>query len=80
MGSVGGHNTFGNRTSARRQLYEGVSMNCEKCGNEMLLQYDVEERNVLFVLWDCNCGHKLLERRPQEKVGATAMAGSLSDD
>jgi hypothetical protein len=76
MGSVGGHKTFSCRTLA----YKGASMNCEKCGNEMLLQYDVEERNVLFVLWDCNCGHKLLERRPQEKVGAAPLATSLSDD
>jgi len=51
-------------------------MTCEKCGSEMLLQYDVEERNVLFVLWDCSCGHKLLERRPQEK----AIASSLGFD
>ncbi len=51
-------------------------MNCEKCGNEMIFQYDVEERNVLFLLWDCNCGHKVLERRAQEKV--TAMAGAAA--
>lgn len=56
-------------------------MNCEKCGNEMAFQYDVEERNVLFVLWDCSCGHKLLERRQQEKVGAAqlVMAGANDD-
>jgi hypothetical protein len=39
-------------------------MTCEKCGKDMNLQYDVEERNVLFVLWACECGHKFLERRP----------------
>jgi hypothetical protein len=49
----------------------------------MLFQYDVEERNVLFVLWDCNCGHKLLERRAQEKAGSAQLAGAsaaASDD
>ena len=52
-------------------------MNCEKCGNEMLFQYDVEERNVLFVLWDCSCGHKLLERRPQTKAGVAPSSNAL---
>ena len=56
-------------------------MTCEKCGNEMLFQYDVEERNVLFCLWDCSCGHKLLERRPQEKAGAAmATAAAVAND
>jgi hypothetical protein len=56
-------------------------MNCEKCGNEMSFQYDVEERNVLFVLWDCSCGHKLLERRAQEKAGvAIAAPAVISND
>jgi len=55
-------------------------MICEKCGSEMLFQYDVEERNVLFVLWDCSCGHKLLERRPQEKASAHMNAAVLADD
>jgi hypothetical protein len=56
-------------------------MNCEKCGNEMSFQYDVEERNVLFVLWDCSCGHKLLERRAQEKAGvAMAAPAVISND
>lgn len=56
-------------------------MNCEKCGAEMSFQYDVEERNVLFVLWDCTCGHKLLERRPQQKAAAAVpqIAGALED-
>lgn len=52
-------------------------MTCEKCGKEMIFQYDVEERNVLFVLWDCECGHKYLERRPQGKVLASAPAPSV---
>jgi hypothetical protein len=54
-------------------------MNCEKCGTEMSFQYDVEERNVLFVLWDCACGHKLLERKVQEKA-QVLVAASSSDD
>ena len=59
-------------------------MTCEKCGKEMMFQYDVEERNVLFVLWDCDCGQKFLERRPQQalvKAGAQpalAIAGGKS--
>lgn len=55
-------------------------MNCEKCGTEMLFQYDVEERNVLFVLWDCSCGHKVLERRLQEKALSGIAAASANDD
>ncbi|HZV02715.1 MAG TPA: hypothetical protein VFF73_38765 [Planctomycetota bacterium] len=55
-------------------------MICEKCGSDMLFQYDVEERNVLFILWDCGCGHKVLERRPQEKAGATHSANSSIND
>ena len=57
-------------------------MNCEKCGSEMAFQYDVEERNVLFVLWDCSCGHKLLERRPQEKATShlAQSLAALNDD
>jgi hypothetical protein len=54
-------------------------MTCEKCGKEMIFQYDVEERNVLFVLWDCECGHKFLERRPQVgKALVAALAASPS--
>ncbi|MEZ0229422.1 MAG: hypothetical protein ACAI25_12405 [Planctomycetota bacterium] len=56
-------------------------MTCEKCNLEMQFQYDVEERNVMFVLWDCSCGHKLLERRPQEKAMAgSALATAAIDD
>jgi hypothetical protein len=55
-------------------------MTCEKCGQDMLFQYDVEERNVLFVLWDCNCGYKLLERKPQEKALVGQLASSVADD
>ena len=45
-------------------------MNCERCKRSMDFQYDVTERNVRFVLWDCECGHKVLERTMQKPVGA----------
>jgi len=38
---------------------------------------------VLFVLWDCTCGHKLLERKPQDKtaqVASLALAVAAADD
>lgn len=45
-------------------------MTCEKCGSTMVFNYQVEERNTLFVLWNCECGHKVLERRHQRKPQA----------
>ena len=42
-------------------------MNCDKCEAEMIYNYEVEERHVVFVLWDCECGHKYLERRYRKK-------------
>jgi hypothetical protein len=50
-------------------------MICEKCGHEMAFQYDVEERHVLFLLWDCTCGYRFLERRPQDRLLVTATDG-----
>ena len=41
-------------------------MTCESCSNSMNLMYDVVERETQFVLWECECGHKYLERRPAE--------------
>ena len=38
-------------------------MLCESCSRPMHLQYEVEERKVRFVLWNCDCGYKFLERR-----------------
>ena len=50
-------------------------MNCECCTSEMNLLYDVVERDTLFVLWECECGHKLLERRaPATGVGAAVTS------
>ena len=38
-------------------------MLCEKCGKCMVFDYQVEERKVLFKLWNCECGHKHLEKK-----------------
>jgi len=43
-------------------------MNCEKCSVEMDRLYDVVERETMFVLWECECGHKLLERVPAAEL------------
>lgn len=43
-------------------------MNCDSCGSDMDFQYEVEERNILFVLWDCSCGHKVLERKQKAPI------------
>lgn len=47
---------------------------CEICNTPMSFQYDVTERETRFVLWECECGHKHLERRPtteKKLVGST---------
>ncbi len=52
-----------------------MPMTCETCSDEMSRMYDVVERETLFVLWECPCGHKLLERVPIDKqvpVGAAS--------
>ena len=49
-------------------------MNCESCSSPMNFLYEVSERETVFLLWECECGHKLLERKPLEKVGAGAQA------
>ncbi len=38
-------------------------MICEKCGKSMVFDYQVEERKVLFKLWNCECGHRILEKK-----------------
>ena len=38
-------------------------MLCEKCGKSMVFDYQVEERKVLFKLWNCECGFKHLEKK-----------------
>jgi hypothetical protein len=42
---------------------EGVGMTCEKCGKAMIFDYQVEERKVLFKLWNCECGYRFLEKK-----------------
>ena len=38
-------------------------MVCEKCGKSMIFDYQVEERKVLFKLWNCECGYRYLEKK-----------------
>ncbi len=38
-------------------------MTCEKCGKAMIFDYQVEERKVLFKLWNCECGHRFVEKK-----------------
>ncbi len=45
---------------------------CQKCHEEMLHQYEVLERDVLFTLWDCPCGAKHLERTYQKRTVSSA--------
>jgi hypothetical protein len=39
-------------------------MICKGCKKTMSFVYDVLERETVFVLWECACGHKELERKP----------------
>lgn len=63
-------------------------MNCKGCKKPMAFVYDVVERETVFVLWECACGSKELERKPAAAgrtpvpAGAVAVAASatLSDD
>jgi len=48
-------------------------MLCDKCGKSMIFDYQVEERKVLFKLWNCECGFRHLEKknlRRMERVRA----------
>jgi hypothetical protein len=47
---------------------------CEVCSKPMTLHYEVVERDTRFALWECNCGHKALERKPAPKAGVPAAA------
>ncbi|GIW71668.1 MAG: hypothetical protein KatS3mg102_1210 [Planctomycetota bacterium] len=46
-------------------------MLCEKCGATMIFDYQVEERKVLFKLWNCECGHRYLERKNLRRLDRT---------
>lgn len=49
-------------------------MNCAKCQRPMGQLHEVVERETLFVLWECACGHKLLDRKPLPPGRAPAPA------
>ena len=59
---------------------------CRSCTKPMNLVYEVVERETQFVLWDCACGHKELERRPGKSPvpapapAASAPAAAADDD
>lgn len=61
-------------------------MNCKGCKRPMAFVYDVHERETVFVLWECACGYKELERKPGAQgrapvpAGAAVAAASLTDD
>jgi len=48
------------------------TMSCECCDRDMEFLYDVAERKITFVLWECECGHKFLERQKRDLALATA--------
>lgn len=39
-------------------------LSCRVCKKSMSFVYDVHERETVFVLWECTCGIKELERKP----------------
>jgi hypothetical protein len=49
-------------------------MNCEKCHRPMVLVHDAVERETRFSLYECQCGNKLLDRRPAPPGTASAQA------
>ncbi|MBX3471630.1 MAG: hypothetical protein KF878_32650 [Planctomycetes bacterium] len=51
-------------------------LSCKACKKPMGFVYDVVERETAFVLWECPCGHKELERKPasQSPVSRPAVA------
>lgn len=71
-----------------------MNVTCKGCKKPMTFVYDVLERETVFVLWECACGHKELERKPAAPgarppaaaaapamalAGAGASAGDDSD-
>src|SRR5687767_8915748 len=53
---------------------EPMNVSCKGCKKPMSFVYDVHERETVFVLWECTCGHKELERKPAA-AGAPGAAG-----
>jgi hypothetical protein len=37
----------------------------------MKFLYDVAERDTQFLLWECECGERLLQRSPLKSVAGT---------
>lgn len=62
----------------------GERMNCRSCKKPMSFVYDVLERETVFVLWECACGHKELERKPGGQVSnrpvAALAVAALADE
>ena len=52
-------------------------MNCKGCKKPMTFVYDVIERETVFVLWECTCGNKELERKPAS-AGRTPVAAAAA--
>ena len=48
-------------------------MVCDACGTRMIFDYQVEERKVLFKLWNCDCGNKTLERKSLRRLKPLEM-------
>ncbi len=59
----------------RRVVRRGWGMNCRSCARPMTMVYEVVERETRFVLWECGCSHKELERKP---IRAAVPAASTS--
>ena len=59
-----------------------MNVSCKGCRKPMSFVYDVHERETVFVLWECACGHKELERKPAvpgaTRAPAPALAGVLA--
>ncbi|MCO5165779.1 MAG: hypothetical protein M9894_05350 [Planctomycetes bacterium] len=49
-------------------------LTCKACKKPMDFVYDVVERETAFVLWECTCGHKELERKPADQASRPAVA------
>lgn len=55
-------------------------VNCRICKKSMSFVYDVHERETVFVLWECTCGLKELERKPASqhtRPNANAVAAAV---
>ncbi len=55
-------------------------LNCDCCGKGMIFDYQVEERQVLFKLWNCECGNRTLERKNLRRLRSAVTMSPLSGD